>query len=85
MIDDKDNPCDPAYVLAALVRQAIAQEKTKNHGRPGARNYLGEGARVQNIRIGSPVVRPAEFPSTNACFYLLITLEIVEDTLNPFG
>jgi hypothetical protein len=87
VIDDKDNPCDPAYVLAALVRRAIAEHKKSGEGKKGplGSNYLNEGLRVQNIRIGAPVVRPADFPSTNACFYLLITLEIVEDMLNPFG
>ena len=85
VLDDKDNPCDPAYTLAALVRQALATEKKKQpRGQRGA-DYLGEGLLVEELRIGAPVVRPADFPSTNACFYLLITLKIVEDILNPFG
>lgn len=85
VLDDKDNPCDPAYVLAALVRSALAKEKGKVGRGPRGADYLGEGLRVQELRIGAPVVRPADFPSTNACFYLLITLKIVEDILNPFG
>lgn len=85
VLDDKDNPCDPAYVLAALVRQALAREKAKSPRGPRGADYLGEGLRIQELRIGAPVVRPADFPSTNACFYLLITLKIVEDILNPFG
>lgn len=85
VLDDKDNPCDPAYVLAALVRQALAKEKSKNPRGPRGADYLGEGLNIEELRIGAPVVRPADFPSTNACFYLLITLKIVEDILKPFG
>lgn len=85
VLDDKDNPCDPAYVMAALVRQALAVEKKKQPRGPRGADYLGEGLVIEELRIGAPVVRPADFPSTNACFYLLITLKIVEDILNPFS
>ena len=74
-VDDKDNPTDPAYRLAAWVVQTLAKERTKMRGRPGSKNYL---------KVGAPVVRPADFPSANACFYLLITLQIVEDMEDPF-
>jgi hypothetical protein len=83
--DDKENPCDPAYTFAAHVRRAIAAEKKKQPRGPNGADYLGQGLRVEELRIGAPVVRPADFPSMNACFYLLITLKIVEDIHNPFG
>ena len=87
VLDDKTHPCDPAYIFSALVRQALARHKKQGEGKrgPDGKDYLGEGLRVQNLRIGAPVVRPADFPSTNACFYLLITLQIVEDMIDPFG
>ncbi len=83
-VDDKDNPTDPAYRLAAWVVQTLAKERTKMRGRPGSKNYLGLGDRITEIKVGAPVVRPADFPSANACFYLLITLQIVEDMEDPF-
>ncbi len=84
VVDDKDHPCDPAYVLVAHVMQALGQHR-KNARTRGNTNYLNQGLAVEELRIGAPVVRPADYPSANACFYLLLTLKIVEDMTNPFG
>lgn len=82
--DEKLNPCDPAYQLSAEVIRAIMLEKLKSRG-PGPRNLLGEGNAIDDISIGSPVVRPPDQTSIRACFYLIITLHIAESLDTPFN
>jgi hypothetical protein len=86
--DDPAHPCDAAYVLAAEVGQIIALEKTKPSGRPGqgnGPNFFGFGPKIIDLRIGAPVVRPPDTTSKTACFYQMLTLQIVEDMTKPFG
>jgi hypothetical protein len=84
--DDKENPTDPAYVLAADVRKALVLEKLKPPP-PGTRtaDILGMDGAVVDFRLGAPVVRPPDEISAKACFYLLVTLNIAEDMTAPFG
>jgi hypothetical protein len=84
--DDKENPTDPAYVLAADVRKALVLEKLKPP--PAASrtsNILGLNGAVVDFRLGALVVRPPDEISAKACFYLLVTLNIAEDMTAPFG
>jgi hypothetical protein len=86
--DDAQNPTDIAYQLEAEVRRRIAIEKKRPDARPGnpnGRNYFGLGQKIQNLTIGSPVVRPNEHVSEQAVFYLVITLQIGEDTATALG
>lgn len=86
--DDAINPCDPAYVLSAEVRMVLARELTRPSGRPAANrghDYFGFGARIDELQIGAPVVRPPDNTSRTACFYLLLTMKIVEDMSAPFN
>lgn len=79
---------DKAYVLAAEVRKALALEKKKPTGRPGSghsTDFLGFGSKIEDMRVGAPVVRPPDETSAKACFYLILTLKIVEDMTKPFG
>lgn len=87
--DDKDNPTDPAYRLAADVIRRLAFEKAR-HGRErkttGFRGepLLGEQG-VTNIIIGSPVIRPPDEISAKAYFWLQITVQVVENLEDPYG
>lgn len=89
--DDKDKrvPLREAYILAAEVGQVLAMEKERPSGRPGygnqGRDYFGMGNKITNMHIGAPVVRPPDGTSRTACFYLILTLQIVEDIRKPFG
>ena len=79
-VDDFDHPTDPAHVLAADVITAIARERAKRT------DVLGQGARVMEIHIGQPIVRPAmQGLSDAACFFLTLRGEMAEDLNNPFA
>lgn len=78
--------CDLAHVLAADVTKVLGTEIKKTRtGRPGATNILGMGNTIIKMRIGAPVVRPTEQVTDFGTFYLILTLEIVEDMANPLG
>lgn len=88
--DDRENPTDPAYLLAAEVTMELAVEKQRKRGRTP--DILGLGAGfgdepngITGMTIGAPVVRPPDETSARACFYILLTLQIAEDTSRPFG
>lgn len=87
--DDKANPTDPAYLLAAEVTKALAAEKQRKRGRTPDILGLGAGFNSPNgimaMTLGAPVVRPPDETSARACFYILLTLQIAEDTSRPFG
>lgn len=83
--DDPENPTDPAHVLAAEVVQVLGN--ARKAGRRG--NLLGLGSRqpcVMDLRVGPPVVRPADdVISSTAFFYLTVTLQLAEDLSAPFA
>lgn len=91
--DDKDNPTDPAYILAADVIMALAHEKSRparSRGATGKAAALlgilapnGKPA-ILDLRIGSPVCRPPDEISGKAYFWLGITLEVAEDLEKPY-
>lgn len=86
--DDRKRPSDMAYVLAADVTRRLALEKKRPDARPihnVGHNFFGFEQRITNIRIGSPVVRPPDRESPNAQFFLILTLQIVEDMANPLS
>lgn len=80
--DDPENPTDPAHILAAEVIKAIIGARKKF-------NNLGLGSRmpcVDDIEIGSYVVRPADdVISASAFFYMIVNLRLVEDLADPFA
>lgn len=85
--DDRFNPTDRAYVLAFEVVKILNAEKKKTPrpGTGGQRDYLGFGTKIQQLRVGAPVIRPPDDTSAKACFYLLVTLVISEDMSDPFS
>lgn len=79
--DDPEHPTDPAHLLLADVKKALAVELTK----PRGQNLLGMGNRVGTFKFGGGAVRPADDLSAQAYFWLQLTLDIGEDPLNPFA
>lgn len=84
--DDKKNPTDPAHLLLADVKKALAKERSTNMIRPGrGNNLLSMGGRVTDLIIGACVVRPAEEQVNElASFLLSVTLEIAENMADPY-
>ena len=81
--DDSTNPTDPAYVLAAdVVRRLTVEAKRRRTEDRTEFDILGIGSRGANkvvgLRVGQPVVRPADDISAKAYFGLVVTLTTVE-------
>lgn len=91
--DDPENPTDPAHHLVAEVIACLAKEGRRRSpaldGGRGEPNILGLGSRepcVTKLAIGSPVVRPADgVNSSQAFFWLTLTLTLAEDVEKPFA
>lgn len=84
--DDRENPTDPAQVLLADVKKALALESRKaNYTGADTRGILGLGRQVLAIIIGTGVVRPPDELSAKAYFWLTITLDLAEDLTDPYG
>lgn len=90
-VDDKDNPTDPAHLLAAEVVARLVKEKKRRVGpnRDSDPNILGFGYSqpcVTGIAVGKPVVRPPDGEVSDvAHFFLTLTLTLVEDQEDPFA
>lgn len=86
--DDKENPTDPADQLSAQVIAALAAQSQRKLP-DGGRNLFGLGWKmpcVQKMAIGSPIVRPADgVNSSQAFFWLTLSLTLVEDPKNPYA
>jgi hypothetical protein len=93
-VDDKWNPLDPVYPLKASVEYQLARAAATdpNSGLPAfpAEFRLGKVVstgtwRVAAMKIGPGVCRPPDGKlSSRAFFYLPLTIEYMEDLLNPF-
>jgi hypothetical protein len=79
--DDKRHPSDPAHKLMAEVKTALVRTKVIQNGN----NILGMSARVMEMFIGQGTVRPADEPTTEAFFWLTVSLLIAEDLENPYA
>ncbi len=92
--DDKVNPTDPAYRLAADCTKALAIAKNATSaarhtgGKPqpimGIRAPNGNPA-ILDIYIGAPVCRPPDEVSGKAYFWLGITFKLAENLESPYG
>lgn len=87
--DDRENPTDPAYRLAADVIAALAAEKRRPAQERATKGkvqtpLLGETG-VLDIIIGSPVHRPPDDISGKAYFWLQITLKVAEKHNEPYA
>lgn len=79
--DDLLHPTDPAHRLMAEVKKRLAQEKVRER----QRNILGMGGKVADLNISPGVVRPPDEDSAKAYFWLRLTLEVVENLLDPYA
>lgn len=78
--DDYENPTDPAHLLMADVKKALATVNVDTHA-----NYR-LGGLVGKIQLEPGTVRPPEPDvSDKAFFYLHADVEFVENTLDPYG
>jgi hypothetical protein len=83
--DDKYNPTDPAHPLLAQVKKVLALERRKQDWDDPSEGILGLGQTVDNLYIGSGVVRPADELSATAYFWLTLTVTMIEDLTDPNG
>lgn len=88
--DDPLNPTDPAYVLAAdVVERLTTESRRKRSEDPTETDIFGIGTRGTNkltgLRVGQPVVRPADDISAKAYFGLVVTLTTVEVGGAPYA
>lgn len=82
--DDRGDPTDPAHVLMADVKKALARERRKTDWDKPEDGIFGLGRNVTGMYIGSGVVRPPEEVSAKAYFWLTVTLDLVEDMEDPY-
>lgn len=86
--DDKQHPTDLAHYLMADVKKRlmqVARERTGNAAIGGSCNILQMHGLVSKLHISPGIVRPSEENiSPSSFFWLVVTLEIVEDMEEPF-
>ena len=87
-LDDKSNPSDPAYYLAAAVQQKIALTsltKSDGSGRPVASQWYNLGSLDVMVEVGPSVVRPFDSKtSSRAFFYLPVRVSIARNVGEPY-
>lgn len=87
-VDDKMNPSDPAYYLAAAVQKQLSRIMTMRSdgsGRPVDKvNYM-LGDTIAGIQVGPYVVRPLEkAASARAFFYLPVRISVAQSIDQPY-
>lgn len=83
--DDKANPTDPAQYILADVKRKLVELRKQVGSSNGLLGFGLKGSIVENIKIGTGVVRPPDELSANAYFWLSVELDLVEDHANPFA
>lgn len=83
--DDRQNPTDPAHMLMAEVKRILALERKKQNWDKPEQGILQLGRTIDDIVIGSGVVRPSDELSSKAFFWLVLTVKMVEDLSDPYG
>jgi len=78
--DERENPTDPAHFLMADVKKRLAAERKRDE----QYNLFGFDNRVYQLRISPGVVRPADDVSAKAYFWLRISIEMVENLMDPY-
>ena len=79
--DDPSNPTDPAYRLAADVKQALAMLIDR---RPESAPYYLLGDLILDLTISPGTVRPPDQLSSWAYFYLPVTVKLKESLTDPY-
>jgi len=87
-LDDKTNPSDPAYYLAAAVEQKLSltlRTKSDGSGRPESKEWYKLGGLIGDLEIGPSVVRPFDAKtSSRAFFYLPIRVGLAQLVGDPY-
>lgn len=84
--DDKINPSDPAYFLAAAMQAQLAKVVSMdNAGRPVDKiNYM-LGGRATSFEIGPSVVRPVDARASSRAFcYMPIRVGVAQELAQPY-
>lgn len=84
VVDDRDNPTDPAHIVLADVKKRLAREQAKANWHRPEDGILGLGRVVDKLYIGVGVVRPPDDISATAYFWLQIALDIAENFAEPY-
>jgi hypothetical protein len=79
VVDDHENPTDPAHELLAEVKKALAVEMGRRD------NILGLGPKVDKIMLGTGTCRPADEVSARAYFWMPLVVKLMEDLDDPFA
>jgi hypothetical protein len=79
VVDDPENPTDPAHQLLAEVKKALGAEMAQRD------NILGLGPKVDKIMLGAGTCRPADEVSGKAYFWMPLIVTLVEDLDDPFA
>ena len=79
--DDPSNPTDPAYRLAADVKQALAMLIDR---RPESAPYYLLGDLILDLTISPGTVRPPDQLSSWAYCYLPVTVKLKESLTDPY-
>lgn len=87
--DDPVHPTDPAHLLMGEVKAVLATEKKRRDPTNRVPDYLGLGNRkinaITGFSVGPGTVRPSDELSAKAYFYLVLSLQITEDTTQPYA
>lgn len=82
VVDDAENPTDPAHMLVAEVIKALAEQNKRFN----VLELGGQEPCVMEMKIGSPIVRPEDDGvSDTAYFFLVLNLTLAEDLARPFS
>ena len=83
VLDDHDNPTDPAHQLMGDVKKALGKLRKQL----ADMQFAGSGTAFENvveIGIEPGVVRPPDLISVRAYFWLRAVVQIVEEVDSPF-
>lgn len=86
--NDMQNPCDPAYWLAAAVQQRLAlinAERNDGSARPLDKEWYNLGGLLTSCDVGPSVVRPPDArTSSRAFFYQPIRVGLAQCVVEPY-
>lgn len=84
--DDKAHPTDPAHVLLADVKKALALEIKKLQTGPtrGSSVFGVSANRIKSATLEMGFVRPSDDVSSKAYFWLPVRLVVIEDSLKQY-
>lgn len=80
--DDPLHPTDPAHILMADVKLALAREKAKA-ARPGG--YIFGMREITGLEIGQGTVQAPDEVSSKAYFVLSLVVHMSEDLADPYA